>query len=275
MKKNTTIIFTLLLVCSISAQAQRAIELADSATNKAMNGNWDDVIVLYNKSLELNPDMAEAYHNRGLTYSFLGNDSAAIADFSKTILLIPNLPNVELSYANRSNIFFKHQHYEDAAADFKKAIEINPHSYLIYNKLALCYLNLEIDSLAMACLDSSLSINPDFKETYFYNGVFYMQKNQDLKAIENFDKAIAIDSAYESAYFQRGMAKVGLDLYNEAISDFDKVISLSGENAACYLSRGLAYAFLLDSKKACEDFENAKKFGEPEKADELIGKFCK
>ena len=275
MHKFIAFSFGLLLIISSSTNAQTALEFADSATQKAMAGNLEEALMLYNKALEINPGMAETYHNRGLTYSLLGKDSAAVADFSKTILLIPDHPNVELSYANRGNIYLNYQQYEMATADFKKSIEVNPKSYLVDNKLALCYFYLNNDSLSMNCLDSSLSINPGFEETYFYKGILYTDMKESIKAIENYDKAIAIDSVYESAYYQRGKSKVDVELYKEAINDFNKAIYLSPETAIYYLFRGLAYLFTMDNTKACEDFEQAKKLGEVEKADELINKHCK
>ena len=276
MKKNTVRLFVWLMLSTFSIKAQTAIEYEDSATKKAMNGNLEDAIELYNKAIELNPNYALAYHNRGLSFSALENDTAAFAEVSKARKLFSNsnVSEIEWSYANRGNILLKYQQYEYAAADFKQAIQVDPSSYIIYNKLALCYVNLGDDSLAMNCYDSSLAINKNFEQTYYYKGAFYMKLKQDLKAIENFDKAIEIDSLYESAYLKRGLAKVEVELYREAIKDFDKVISFSGEDATYYLARGLAYSFLFEFKKACEDFGQAKKFGEAEMADEYIGKYC-
>jgi tetratricopeptide (TPR) repeat protein len=276
MIKKTGELLAWLMLSTFSIKAQTAIEYEDSATKKAMNGDFEKAIVLYTKAIEINPKYGEAYHNRGLSFLSIENDTAALTDFSKAIelLSIKNIPAIEWSYANRGNILFRYQQYEYAAADFKQALQVNPSSYIIYNKLALCYVNLGDDSLAMNCYDSSLAINKNFEQTYYYKGAFYMKLKQDLKAIENFDKAIEIDSLYESAYFQRGLAKVEVELYREAINDFDKVISFSGEDATYYLARGLAYSFLFEFKKACEDFGQAKKFGEAEMADEYIGKFC-
>ncbi|WP_373734300.1 tetratricopeptide repeat protein, partial [Bacteroides heparinolyticus] len=38
----------------------------------------------YDKVIELNPDFAEAYFNRGLTHIFLGNNKQGISDLSKS-----------------------------------------------------------------------------------------------------------------------------------------------------------------------------------------------
>jgi tetratricopeptide (TPR) repeat protein len=40
-------------------------------------------IVDYDRALELDPNLAEAYYNRGLTHIFLGNNRQGVQDLSK------------------------------------------------------------------------------------------------------------------------------------------------------------------------------------------------
>ena len=40
-------------------------------------------IVSYNEAIALEPTLAEAYYNRGLTYIFLGENARGVADLSK------------------------------------------------------------------------------------------------------------------------------------------------------------------------------------------------
>ena len=43
-------------------------------------GNYQQAIKDFNKVIELKPDDAEAYYNRGASYGNLGNEQQAIAD---------------------------------------------------------------------------------------------------------------------------------------------------------------------------------------------------
>ena len=47
-------------------------------------------IIDLNKAIELDPELAEAYFNRGSTYYYKGQEDLALADFNKVIELSSN-----------------------------------------------------------------------------------------------------------------------------------------------------------------------------------------
>ena len=51
-------------------------------------GNYEASIADFNKAIELKPDYATAYSNRGNTNADLGNYEAALADYDEAIELI-------------------------------------------------------------------------------------------------------------------------------------------------------------------------------------------
>ncbi len=61
----------------------------------------------YDKAIELNPDFAEAYFNRGLTHIFLGNNKQGISDLSKAGELgIVSAYNIIKRFTNTRITFF-------------------------------------------------------------------------------------------------------------------------------------------------------------------------
>ena len=72
----------------------------------------------YNKAIELNPDYAEAYNNRGNAYAKLNQSEGAIEDYNKAIKLNPNLAD---AYGNRGRTYKEIGNYEGSARDLKKA----------------------------------------------------------------------------------------------------------------------------------------------------------
>ena len=54
---------------------------------KNLLGDYEGAITDYSKAIELNPNLAEAYHNRGLTKFRSGNEQAGNLDFLKAGML--------------------------------------------------------------------------------------------------------------------------------------------------------------------------------------------
>jgi len=52
--------------------------------------DYEQPITVRNKAIELDPNLVEAYYNRGFAYEEQGEKSEAIADFEKLITLTDN-----------------------------------------------------------------------------------------------------------------------------------------------------------------------------------------
>ena len=93
------------------------------AYNAIMNGDYDKAISLNTKAIELNPDYAYAYNNRGNAKYELKDYDGAIEDFNKAIELKPDYAN---AYNNRGNAKYRLKDYDGAIEDYNKAIELKP-----------------------------------------------------------------------------------------------------------------------------------------------------
>ncbi|MCP2727468.1 tetratricopeptide repeat protein, partial [Limnofasciculus baicalensis] len=71
--------------------------------------------------IEINPNYANAYHNRGVARSDLGDKQSAIADYNKAIEINPNYA---YAYYGRGNVRAALGYTKDAIADFEKAAEL-------------------------------------------------------------------------------------------------------------------------------------------------------
>ena len=100
-----------------------------SATNwskigrQAIDANrWNEALNAYDKVLELNPNDASAYYNRGLAYDNLDKNDLAIADYSKAIELNPEYGD---AFKNLAKNFSRRGDYRRAILYYDRAIEIN------------------------------------------------------------------------------------------------------------------------------------------------------
>jgi len=83
----------------------------------------DEVIEICNKTIELNPKLAEAFNNRGIAYKAKGELDKAIADYNQAIELNPK--DAE-AFNNRGIAYKAKGELDKAIADYNQAIELNP-----------------------------------------------------------------------------------------------------------------------------------------------------
>ena len=85
------------------------------------------------RAIELNPNYAIAYNNRGGVYRSKGNFDRAIEDCSKAIALKPDYAD---AYNYRGIACHQKREFDCAIKDFDKAIELNPKHIDAYDNRA-------------------------------------------------------------------------------------------------------------------------------------------
>ena len=85
---------------------------------------YDRAIADYSMAIQLKPDYAEAYNDRGFAYYLKGDSERAIADYTRAIELRPNYPKA----FNSRGVVYMAFGYErsKAVADFDRAIALKP-----------------------------------------------------------------------------------------------------------------------------------------------------
>ena len=96
--------------------------------------HYEAAIIDYDEAIQLKPDFAEAYTNRGVAKHRLGRYVAAIADCDKAIQL---RPDEALAYANRGYVKTQLSQQEAAIADCNEALRLDPYLAVAYNSRAI------------------------------------------------------------------------------------------------------------------------------------------
>ena len=84
-------------------------------------GKDKEAIADYNKAIEINPDDADAYNNRGWVLYNLGKDKEAIADYNKAIEINPDHAK---AYGNRGLLYDQLGDRQRAISDLQKAAQL-------------------------------------------------------------------------------------------------------------------------------------------------------
>ena len=89
--------------------------------------------------------------------------------------------------------------YDDAIADYDKAIALNPNHAYAYNNRAVAYgIKGDLDR-AIADLDKAIALNPNDATAYTIRGNAYYVKGDYDRAIADYRKALEIDPSYSNA----------------------------------------------------------------------------
>ena len=211
-------------------------------------------ISFYGKAIELDPNYAPAYNNRGNVYYNMDEYGLALKDYNKAIAIRPDYAT---AYNNRGMVYFVRREYEKALTDFNKAIELMPGFALAYNNRGMIYYKKNDNDQAMINFNKAIKLNPDYFYSYNNRGnVYFRQKNYDA-AIKDFTKAISLNPDFSFAYCNRGNAYFYKEDYDKALTDYNKALAIQPENADAYYRRAILYKKTGVYGKARADYDKA------------------
>ena len=133
----------------------------------------------FTKILQVNPNFAGAYFERGNNHAKLGEFSSAIADYSKAIGLDPN---DHRSFNNRGIACAQTGNYERAIADFVRALAIEPKDYSRGYNFALVLLNKGLPDQAANLLDGYIRRKPNDFKGYQLRALAYRKLGKTAEA---------------------------------------------------------------------------------------------
>ena len=233
---------------ALAAQAWVSIGFLSSGENDTKK------LYSYDRAIQLEPDHAKAYYNRGNAKGRLGRPEDAIADYDKAIQLKPDHAK---AYYNRGNAKGRLGRPEDAITDYDRAIQLKPDHAAAYSNRGISKRRLGRLEDAIADYDKAIQLEPDHAKAYFNRGIAKRRLRRLEDAIADYDKAIQLEPDYTEAYSNRGNAKRRLGRLEDAIADYDKAIQLEPDHAKAYSNRGISKRRLGRPEDAIADYDKA------------------
>ena len=152
------------------------------------NEEYDKALESYNKILDIDPNNAEAYYNKGYTYYMLNQNDEALKDFDKAIKLDPDYAN---TYNGKGDVFYELEQYDEALINYDKAIALDPINTFAYENKVLTLKaqktkdvahNKKIKENIIACYELAIKNNPLEKEFYDSLESLYKKSKQTVFA---------------------------------------------------------------------------------------------
>ena len=229
--------FGLVVTFRLSLEFEHNLQLFSKANICYRESRFNEAVEIYSRIIEMAPDNAPAFNNRGNAKYSTGNINGAKQDFVRAIEIDPYYDN---AYHNLGNIYLIQGNINGTLKQLKQAISCNPN-----------------------------------KGRYYYTRAgIYCGMKQTNRALEDFDKALTYNPYLWEAFFDRGGLYYEQGKYREAVSDFSKVLELNSQNAKAYFYRANAYLNINQNQQACVDLHHACQLAHQEACRQYVKLSC-
>lgn len=226
-----------------SGSAVTGRALIDSAARAHKRGNDTAAIALATRAIETgsltSTDLTRVLRFRARVYRETGADDLAIADYGALIELDPQ---DAIAFVDRGWTFYEQALHDRAIGDYTAALRLKPDYALAYNNRCVAYLDKKLYEQAIDDCSRSIELNlePKLHWPYRNRGLAHGKQGDHDRAIEDFTAAIRIDPQYAEAYVGRGWSYSRKGLYEQATQDYTTALQIKPRHALAYNNRCLA-----------------------------------
>ena len=152
----------------VLGQANRALSLAPDYPNVysikavylALTRRADEALGSADAELALNPNIPYLYQARGLAENSLGRYEQAKADFERAIRLSPRDPAIGFWHVDLGDAELDLGRFDAAIDEYRKALDMGLQAYFVHTNLAAAYAHAGKMDEAKAQLDEARKLNP-------------------------------------------------------------------------------------------------------------------
>ena len=184
-----------------SKPALLSTDAADLATaDKAIDKkDFQKAIAMLNKMLERDPQLNEAFEERGKAYLGLHMYRQAADDFSTALSVNPRLNR---SLLDRAACFYYLGEYEKAQTDYDNILAGAPKNAAALLGRGMCKDKLNNSKEAVTDLELAVETKPKYAEAYDELGTAYLAQSEIEKSLDAYGKSIAINPKSAQTFFK-------------------------------------------------------------------------
>ncbi len=208
----------------IRAEYRRRFDAELQARLDSHAAYHDQVIAACNIAIADASKAPFAYFHRAQSYSAMGDDQSAIADYSAAI---EHAPTIADPYISRAFSLLRSNRPVEAIADIEKAIRLAGYEFEPTGRSLL--------------------------------GDIHARSGQFDRAVEEYSQALELLSSCPEWLLKRGRARLGLKDSEAALADFRNALELDPESVEALIGCGEAHLALGHFKTARQDVEKALK----------------
>ena len=192
----------------------------------------DSAKIMAERSLQLNPDLAEGYKALGLVYDTNKDYDNALYNYNRAIEINPNYAP---AIANSADVYYAVGRIDEAIRHTEKSIKIAPDNLISYVLAGICYDILNDTSKALEWYNKALIIEPELPFAQYQLGWHYLLENNIKKAVAIKDSLMKTNPEWPFTLDYAAGIAVELKNYQEAKKLYLKYYELSGSEADYHL----------------------------------------
>ena len=201
-------------------ESNRLLDLAKTEIDKT---EYQQALVLLDKSLQYVTDNTDAYFHRAMVKEQLNNPDGALIDYQIVLLLDSTYREAAF---NRAKLRYRMQQYEQSIGDFQKVLNMGSSG-----TQALYFKGTPLNQDGDVAIESISTTHGMDADIHNFIGLCYQGLSQHTKAINSFDQALLQRPDDANYFVNRGLSYVALGNSTHAIADFKSALILEPEHA--------------------------------------------
>lgn len=175
--------------------------------------------------------------------------------FDPNLLAYSEKVNFPKNHYNFGNAYLRKNQLNEAMAEYKKAIEINPDFFEAHRALGNMYVDRCQYDKALAEFEEAARIMPDNSDIHNEMGILYKNQGNLDKALYEYSLALQYNPYNVIIYKNRAHIYFIKKLYDRAIDDCQEAIEIDPKDAEIYRNLGMIYGRIGNYNKVYRSFE--------------------
>ncbi|WP_293127611.1 tetratricopeptide repeat protein [Microcoleus sp. bin38.metabat.b11b12b14.051] len=181
---------------------------------------YEDAIAAYDRALQIQPDLADTWNNRGVVFTRMQRYPEALASYEQATTLRPNYPD---AWNNRGVVLLELQKYPEA----------------------------------IGCYEQAIQAKPDYADAWNNRGVAFSKMQEYEQAVISYNQALQVKNDYTDAWNNRGVALSKLQKYEAAIDSYDNAAKIRPDFYRIWYNKARCYALQGKIELAIENLKRA------------------
>ncbi len=198
---------------------------------------WRNDEALFAHAFDVTKDNYLAHNNLGSARDKQGRFDEAIAQFEKALAIKPDYAQ---GHSNLGAVYVEQDRLDEAIAEFERALKIDPGYAGAHNNLGLALEKKGAPQEALKEYARAVELKPDYADARYNLGVALMRSGRLEEAAREFRETVALQPESADAHNNLGFVLQKMGNLDEAIREYQRVILLRPDYARGYFNLGVA-----------------------------------